>query len=133
MRGVVHPPEFRAQVLADIASGESLKSVSSRYHLSRTTLQLWSRDAQGANRSAIQNVHETREVGQPSRMPALLNAYIEQGIATLTKQLEVTSREEYIMKQSAGSLAILHGVTADKLLRVLAAIRPVEPGSTQDR
>lgn len=60
-------------------------------------------------------------------MPALLGAYIEQGIITLTEQLRIAGTEEYVRSQNAHDLAIFHGVAADKLLRVLAALRPVEP------
>jgi hypothetical protein len=45
--------------------------------------------------------------------------YMLASLATLRKQAEVASDASYIRRQRAGELATLHGVMADKSLRLL--------------
>jgi hypothetical protein len=47
--------------------------------------------------------------------------YMKTGLAALQKQAEIASDPAYIQKQPAGELATLHGVMADKLVRLLEA------------
>ena len=62
-----------------------------------------------------------------SVLPLVTNL-LTQSLVTLTVQLEQFGDKDWLATQSAGDLAILHGVIADKTLRLLAAAqRPVEP------
>lgn len=53
---------------------------------------------------------------------------LTQSLVTLTIQMELFGDKDWLQNQPAGELAILHGVIADKTLRLLAAAqRPTEP------
>jgi len=53
---------------------------------------------------------------------------LTQSLVTLTIQLEQFGDKDWLQNQPAGELAILHGVIADKTLRLLAAAqRPADP------
>lgn len=53
---------------------------------------------------------------------ALVATYLEASLQALTAQAYVASDPEYIKQQPAESLAILHGVMADKSVRLLEAL-----------
>jgi hypothetical protein len=48
------------------------------------------------------------------------------GLETLEAQARAFRDPAYLARQPAGELAVLHGVLADKLIRILSAFEPVE-------
>jgi len=71
----------------------------------------------------------------------LVATYLEANLQALTAQAYVASQPDYIERQPADGLAILHGVMADKSVRLLEALHsasdppqldaaPVYPGDT---
>ncbi len=115
--GKPHPPEKKAAALAALASGESVRAVAQRLGLSRTTVAMW-RDAAGLNEPAAV-VHEKRQA-----LGEQVYELIEDSIRTLRVQLRVAADESWLKQQSAGELAVFHGVIADKTVRLLASLRP---------
>jgi len=61
------------------------------------------------------------------RVGQLIFAYLEANLQALTAQAYVASQPEYIERQPAEGLAILHGVMADKSVRLLEAISRSQP------
>ena len=64
------------------------------------------------------------------RIEVLAMTYLEAAFQALIAQAYVVSQPDYIERQPAGELAILHGVVADKSIRLLDAIarhRPPAP------
>lgn len=57
---------------------------------------------------------------------ALAMNYLEASLQALSAQAYVASQPEYIERQPAGELAILHGVMADKSVRLLDALGSAE-------
>jgi transposase-like protein len=116
-----HPVETRAAVLAAIASGQSINSISQQFGISRRTITGWRDQAQLPTVAQ----QKKQEIGQ--KVYELLEDYIE----TLRVQVRVTRDEAWIKRQSAGELAILHGVLSDKSVRLLAAFRPAAESDEQ--
>jgi hypothetical protein len=60
----------------------------------------------------------------PLDLDALLTNLLRENLLTLAAQQEFFRNEDWLRKQSAADLAILHGVSTDKALRLLEAYRP---------
>jgi hypothetical protein len=56
----------------------------------------------------------------------LLSGYLSQILRTLQLQADVVSDKEWLKKQPADALAILHGVLADKAIRLLEAAERIK-------
>lgn len=108
-----YPPETRAAVLAAIASGQSLNSIAKQYGVSRRTVQLWRNEAH----LPVVTQQKKEVLGEQ------VYGLTEDSITTLRVQLRAAQDEEWIKRQSADSLAVFYGVVADKLIRILAAVR----------
>lgn len=104
--------ELRAAALADVLIiGQG--ATAAKYNIPRSTLALWQ------NKYDIgQNLTLKRD-----RIGTLAAAYLEANLQALTAQAYVASQPEYINRQSAENLAILHGVMADKSIRLLEALQ----------
>jgi transposase-like protein len=61
---------------------------------------------------------------------ALVATYLEANLQALTAQAYVASQPEYIERQPAEGLAVLHGVMADKSIRLLEALHTSAHDST---
>ncbi len=59
----------------------------------------------------------------------LLVKYLETNLRTLAAQSAVFADEEWLKKQSASEVAVLHGVIIDKTVRLLEALGPEAPSS----
>ena len=75
-------------------------------------------------------VSDSAEVGtQKKGIDELVSDYLSELFITLRAQTRVVANPKYIFKQPAGELAVLHGVMADKAIRILeasAAAKPLE-------
>lgn len=115
MRGKSHPDELRAQVMASLLAGQGVSEVADQYSLDLSVVSRW--------RKAIPNDKLQLLASKKSEeLEGLLFKYLTQTLKTLTIQSEVASEREYILKQPAGEFAVLHGVMADKSIRLLEAI-----------
>ena len=116
-------PQLRATVVAELAAGKSLTAAARDHGLGMSTVRQW-RDKAGLNPQSIMNSQS--DIILPSKIDigALVFEYIEQGLKALIAQTEVASDPTWIRAQSAGELYLFHGVLADKLQRLLAAIQP---------
>ncbi len=54
----------------------------------------------------------------------LILEYLAVSLSTLKKQAEFFADETWLRKQDASSVAVLHGVLADKAIRLLEALAP---------
>lgn len=112
--------EVRAQVLAAVMQGVPVKQVARQFRISPTTVRNW-RQAAGLTELVPINPEKKRDLGE------LLASYLRTGLEALEAQARTAADPAWIQKQPADQLAILHGVIADKLVRVLAALEPAEP------
>lgn len=113
--------ETKAAVLAAIASGTSILNASRQFKVPRSTVRTWCRSA---GLSPLVTPEKKQDLG------ALVARYLTAGLETLEAQARLFADPEWVKKQSAGELAVLHGVLADKLIRVLSAVEPdASPGA----
>lgn len=102
--------EVKAAALADLALlGPG--AVATKYGIPIGTIWSW------ASRTA-----EPLASVKKDHIGALVATYLEANLQALTAQAYVASQPEYINRQSADGLAILHGVMADKSVRLLEAL-----------
>lgn len=103
----------RAAVMAALLQGQSTNSVANKYNIPRTTIRLWRADAgiilpDGASKKD--------EIGN------LVIEYLKANLATLKIQTEQFQDRQWLAKQDANQVAILHGVLTDKAIRLLEAL-----------
>jgi hypothetical protein len=102
--------EIKATVLAAMMAGQSLNSVAREYKIPKSTLSRWK------NETVPLNGTQKRSIGE------LIESYLRANLETLQTQAEFFADEEWLVKQDASSLAVLHGVMTDKAIRLLEAM-----------
>lgn len=115
-RGQAHPKDVRAHAIADLISGDGVALVAERYDVPIPTVKEWQRSAR-----------RNRLVDDPQKkatLGELVYGYLETNLRALATQAQFSCDEDWLRKQDADSLAILHGVLADKAVRLLAALEP---------
>jgi fructose-specific phosphotransferase system IIC component len=124
-----HSDETKAAVLAEILAGASVRGVAKRHGLSPGTVRGWR--AQAGLHPPPVSPQKRADLGEQ------LYGYLEDSLGALRAQLALFADPDWLKKQPAGDLAILHGIVADKTARLLAAIRvderagaaAIEPGA----
>lgn len=112
--------ETKAAVLATLMTGASINATAKQFGVDRATVKRW-RDGSGLAVAPSVAQEKKADLGEQ------LYGYLEDSIGALRSQLAVFGDADWLKKQSAADLAILHGVVADKTARLLAAVRPSEP------
>ena len=98
--------------MAALLAGQSVCSVAKQYNLPKGTVSGWRHQAEGVASGATQK----KEIGDR------LLEYLQASLTTLTAQVRAFSDEEWLKKQPASEVAVLHGVIADKAIRLLEAL-----------
>lgn len=112
----VYDIEMRAKVISDIRSGDSNTVIAERYDIPLGTVKAWRHDVGVVSPTRIQP-DKTEELSQ------LVADYLASGLRALRAQSELASDRVWLEKQNSADLAIFHGVLADKLVRILSALR----------
>lgn len=112
-RGVAHSDEVKAQAMAALLAGQSVNEVARQYSLPKSTVS--------RIRSSINDQLEQVGTQKRDRIGELLGEYVEANLITLKAQSEHFRDKAWLNRQEASSLAVLHGVVADKTIRVLEA------------
>lgn len=112
---------IKAQALAALLAGQSPTQVAATLNIPVGTLKSWK--SRQANGEAVATVATQKK----ERIGDLLLEYLEEGLTTLREQLKVFRDPDWLKKQSAGEAAVLHGVIADKQIRLLEALADSEP------
>lgn len=105
--------EVKGQVMAALLTGQSVSSVAKQYNIPKGTVSTWK---QRAHEVASAPTQKKDLIGD------LLLDYLIASLRTLAKQQEVFSESGWLKKQPAAELAVLHGVIADKTVRLLEAL-----------
>ena len=121
-RGVAHPDELRAQVVAAVLAGATIAQAARQYGLSKQTVSRWAAES-GVGTLGTES--GAREDG-PTLEDLLLDLVAEHAI-TLRAELQAAARPDWLEKQSAADLAQLVVAQRDTLIRLLAGFRPAEP------
>jgi transposase len=113
--------QIRLQAMAALIAGQSYSQVSQMFGIPVGTLKTWRhRDRQSGG--VVSEVETTKR----ARIGALLLEYIETTLETLKVQQVAFRDADWLKKQSASEIAILHGVTVDKTIRLLEGLAPDE-------
>jgi transposase-like protein len=107
---------IKAQALAALLAGQSFSEVARAFNVPIGTLKSWKSRLRGGE-SVAAVATETRE-----RIGALLLEYLETTLETLKAQQVVFRDETWLLKQSAAEVAVLHGTTIDKTIRLLEGL-----------
>ena len=117
-----YDPEVKAQVIAALLTGQGAESVAQEYQIPVGTVKAWKAKAKGPGGVATL---------KKEKIGTLLLEYLAVSLSTLKKQAEVFADETWLKKQDASSVAVLHGVLADKTVRLLEALVPgPDPGES---
>ena len=114
--------EIRASVMAALLTGQSVSQVAEQFNLGKATVSRWRKTLRSETLEQIGT--EKRE-----SLEGLLIDYVITNLKTLKAQSEIVRDPDYIKKQSASEIAVLHGVLADKSIRILSALEAVEEES----
>lgn len=113
-RGKAHAPETKAAVMAALLTGQSIHEVARSYRVPVTTVREWQRHLGTADE--VVRSEKTAGLGD------LLADYLRESLTTLAVQVRVFRDEDWLRKQDASDLAVLHGVSVDKAVRLLEAL-----------
>lgn len=112
-RGRAYDNATKAAVMAALLAGQSIPQVADQYRIPRGTVSDWRKRAVSEVRS---------QPTQKEDMPAideLLRDYVNENLTTLREQAKFFRDLHWLAKQDASALAVLHGVLADKTIRLL--------------
>lgn len=105
--------EQKAAVMAALLAGQSVREVAAAYRIPTSTVAGWSASM---NRSHPTDPNTKKEIG------ALILEYLREVLTTLIAQQKVFRDEKWLQQQPASEAAVLHGVLADKGIRLLEAL-----------
>jgi transcriptional regulator with XRE-family HTH domain len=107
--------DVRAAVISALLVGQGVAEVAQQFKLSKSTV---SELKKGIAPEHFEQLRTKKE----EDFGALLAGYLRETITTLSAQARFFRNEKWLQKQSASELAVLHGVCADKAIRLLEAI-----------
>lgn len=121
--------QIRAQALAALLAGQSFSEVARSMGVPIGTLKSWKQ------RSAdVLNGPDGTDASSAStkkeRIGALLLDYLVSTLETLKAQQVVFADATWLKQQSASEVAILHGVLADKTIRLLEGLADQDDADT---
>ena len=124
MRGKPIADDKRAAITAAILAGGSVTSVAEQFDVGKATV------SEIKNGLAMEQLEQIR-TEKKERIEDLIAGYLRENLRTLAAQ-SIHARDPHWMdKQGAEAFAILHGVMADKAIRILEAAAAAQPLETQ--
>lgn len=105
--------QTKAAVMSALLAGQAVSEIAEKYQIPESTLRSWKL-----------RHRDVASVGQEKRdeIGDLLFEYLKTTLRTLTVQAEHFGDKTWLTKQEAQQLAVLHGVTTDKAIRLLEAL-----------
>lgn len=119
--------ETKAAAMAALLQGQSVSAVAAEYDVPKGTVSGWKRQAQRRAPGVAAAATQKKE-----RVGELLVEYLEANLAALRAQAEMFADREWLRRQSAEGVAVLHGVMTDKAVRLLEAFGRAEEGDDGD-
>ena len=104
--------ETKAQVLAALLAGQSVREAADQYKIPRGTISHW---AKGRPRQMETDGDTKKRIGE------LLISYLEENLTTLAVQARMFRDEEWLKQAHPEQVAVLHGVLSDKAGKILEA------------
>ena len=103
----------KAAVMAALLSGQAVNAVAKEYNISASTIRNW---------KAATKLENAIDQEQRYEIGDLLLVYLRGILNALTLQARHFGKATWLNSQSADSLAVLHGVAADKAIRIIEAL-----------
>lgn len=103
----------KAAVMAALLAGQAVNEVAKQYSANPSTVRNW-KNAQTLTDAIDQE--QRYEIGD------MLLAYLREALNALRLQAKHFGSQTWLDTQNAADLAVLHGVTADKTLRIIEAL-----------
>jgi hypothetical protein len=94
-------------------------AVAAKYGLKAATVRQW----KSRELPALMDVDVALVTRKKQRVGVLMLEYLEANLNALVAQSYVAADPNYIARQPANELAILHGVLADKSVRLVEALQ----------
>jgi len=116
-RGLAHPPELRAQVVAAVLAGASISALARQYGISKGTIGTW------LESDEIRTVRTAERAHDPDSIYEWILDLVAAHVTTIQAQLQAASRPAWLEKQSAAELAQLVAVERDTALRLLGGLQ----------
>lgn len=108
--------ETKAQVMAALLAGQAITYVAKEYQLPRSTVGKWRKQLAARVHADVE-----QKTASGATLDELLQSYVETNLVTLREQSVFFRDRQWLSRQSASELAVLHGVLADKTVRILEA------------
>lgn len=128
-RGVPHSDETKAAVMAALLTGQGVNEVARQYNLDSGLVSRWK---QGLSTEELQQV----AVENSLRIEGLLFRYLEANLTALKAQSTLAGDVSYLKQFPPQQLAVLHGVMADKAVRLIeaasAGAQAADPGQAAE-
>lgn len=115
-RGVSHPAELRAEVVAAVLAGMTMTQAAAQFKIDKSLVSRW-----------MQAVATEPRVRDPETVGDLLYDLVAEHVEALRLQLQAASCPDWLAKQSAADVAQLVVAERDTLIRLLAGFRPAQP------
>jgi transposase-like protein len=116
-----YDPAIKAAAMAALLEGQAINKVAADFQLPEGTVKAWRHRMKGAATETKVATEKREEIG------TLLIDYLHANLSTLRAQQIVFADAEWLKKQDAGELAVLHGVMTDKAIRLLEALGGAAP------
>lgn len=124
MRGRAHSDETKAKVIAALLAGCGVVEIAREMNIPHNTVSDYKKEIPEEKFDELR-----RKKGE--RLDDLVYDYLVQNLETLRAQSKAVSDESYINQQPAGEMATLHGVIADKTIRLLEVTTSPSTSSQQ--
>jgi transposase-like protein len=121
-----HSPAVKQAVLAALLVGQGVDEVAGTYSLPRRTVARW-RASLGSQELANLGHKKRDELGE------MLMGYLREMTTTLTAQARFFRDKGWLEQQTAADLAVLHGVSMDKVFRLIEASERAKALKNDDR
>jgi transposase-like protein len=114
--GQTHSDATKAAVLAALLAGQSVHRTAEEFHVPRSTVLGWKKAA---------GIDSPTPVGPQKRdeVAEQLVSLIRESLTTLQAQQRHFREASWLRGQSAADLAVLYGITFDKVYHLIAALQ----------
>ena len=119
----LYDAETKAAVLTALLAGQSVSSVAREYKIPKGTVSGWRRreiDSGSVGVATVATQKEKLEFGE------LLLKYMYKSMESMISAVEVFGDKDWLRKQDASDVAVLHGIQHDKVMRMIEALDRAE-------
>jgi hypothetical protein len=124
-KGKQTSPDKTAAVMAALLAGQGVCEVAAQFQIPESTVR-GIKSKIPTEKFAEVRAKKENEFGE------LLAEYLRETIITLREQTKFFREKKWLERQSASETAVLHGVQADKALRLLEAIERANAEETTE-